>query len=232
MHMPSQRFRDFEDGETVPKMGYDVVIRRRHLGHLQMPTGSLVACDPIDALETEPFAADIEPGAYPVVMYAAELRDETLCAYTSLQVDDAQPIRWEVATVEDEELDPLDPDGNPGYPVESSLGSFMDARAAKVLMDYSHSLMPDDDDDYRRALRGRVHRRLESSDYAWANIDLACDAKVPQVDPGLNVIAFDSGYGPGIYTTYLGKDEDDNLTRVVTDFEVLEFSFNSFRFRC
>lgn len=230
MHMLLQRFRDFEDGETVPDMGYDVVIQRRYLGDLHMPTGSLVACDPMDGLETEPFEVSVDPGEYPAVLYAAELRDETLCAYATLQVGQKEPVRWELATVQDEELDPLSRDGNPGYPVDSSLGSFMDARAAKVLMDYTHSVMPDDD-DYRRALRGQVRRRWQKKGYAWANVDLACDAKISQVDPGLNIVAFDAGYGPGTYSTYLGWDNDDNLTRVVTDFEVLEFRFNSFRFR-
>ena len=229
MHMLLQRFRDFEDGETVPEMGFDIVIERRYLGELHMPTGSLVACDPVDGLETEPFETELQPGDYSVVIYGAQMRDETLCAYAALHVTDAEPERWELATVQDEELDPLADEGEPGYPVGSSLGSFMDARVAKVLMDYTHSVMPDDD-EFRRALRGSIHRRIDNVGFGWANIDLMSDAKVPQADSSMNMVAFESGYGPGTYSTYLGYDADDELCRVVTDFEVLDLRFNTLRF--
>jgi hypothetical protein len=38
---------------------------------------------------------------------------------------------------------------------------------------------------------------------------------------GANVMAFSSGLGDGIYGTYFGYDEDDDLVCAVTDFNVL-----------
>ena len=218
-------FRDFEHGETVSELGYDIVILRRNLGLLHMPTGELVACDPLNGIETSPFETTLEAGDYPVVLFVAELRDETVPAYAMLQIKESDPIRWERASIDEEDDDPLGSDDE-GYPVDSSLGCFMDGATAKALMDYSHSVMPEDN-EFRRALRGRVRRRLEHG-CGWANLDLKTEANVPQVPDGFNVVAFDAGYGPGIYSTYMGRDADDELTRIVTDFEVLEFRFNTF----
>jgi len=228
MSMRYEKFREFQDGETVAALGYDIVIERRNLGRLHMPTGELVACDPLNAIETEPFDTVLEPGGYQAVLFAAQLRDETLAAYAMLKVGDDPPIRWESASVGGAD-NPMDPYETGGYPVDSSLGCFMDAATAKALMDYSHTVM-EDDDEFRRALRGRVRRRLERG-YGWANVNLKHDAKVPQADEHLNVIAFDAGYGPGLYSTYLGWSDADELTRIVTDFEVLDFRFNSFPLR-
>jgi hypothetical protein len=232
MSMLFQRFHEFDNGETVAGLGYDIVIQRRHLGRLTMPTGELIACDPFYGLETEPFAQSLPTGDHPTILFAAELRDEIVPAYAMLQVSETEPVRWEAATIEESEGNPFDPHETGGYPVESNLGAFMDAASAKNLMDYTHAVM-DEEDEYRRALRGRVRRRLKNHEkgYGWANIDLKYDAKVPQAPEDLNIIAFDAGYGPGIYSTYIGYDEDDRPSRVVTDFEVLDFRFQSFRMR-
>lgn len=228
MSMQYEKFREFEDGETVAGLGYDIVIERRNLGRLHMPTGELVACDPLHDIESEPFDTALEPGAYQTVLFAADLRDEKLIAYAMLNIGEKPPIRWEAATVGGGGDNPFDPYETDGYPVDGSLGCFMDAETAKVLMDYSHSVM-EDDDEFRRVLRGRVRRRLERG-YGWANVNLKHDAKVPQAEGHHNVIAFDAGYGPGLYTTYIGWDEDDEISRIVTDFEVLDFRFNTFPF--
>lgn len=224
--MRFQRFRDFDDGETVTGLGYDIVIRRRNVGELNMPTGELIACDPLNGLETEPFETLVAPGSHPVVLFAAELRDEVRIAYAMIVVGNGEPVRWDLAKLPDEETILGDPHATVGYPVDSSLGSFMDAATAKALMDYSHSVMPDDD-DFRRSLRGRVRRRLKRG-YGWANVNLKHDAKLPETTGRLNVVAFDAGYGPGLYSTYFGWNEKDELTRIVTDFDVLDFEFHRF----
>ena len=215
-------FRSFEDGETVTGEGFDIVMERRRLGRLAMPTGALVACDPLFGLETEPFELPLEPAEYPVILFAAQLRDETLPAYAMLKVGDREPVDWEIATVLGETAEEANEDG--GYPVEEGLGAFMDAGTAKVLMDYTHAVMPDDD-DYRRALRRQIYRRGKET-YSWANVHLQRDANISRAPHALNVIAFDAGFGDGLYTTYVGRGEEGKVQQIVTDFEVLDFSFS------
>ncbi|MBE9105062.1 DUF4241 domain-containing protein [Nostoc cf. edaphicum LEGE 07299] len=45
----------------------------------------------------------------------------------------------------------------------------------------------------------------------WTNI---CIDKSTQ----LNIIAFSSGYGDGIYPTYFGYDTEDKIVNIVTEF--------------
>ena len=54
------------DGATITALGYEIVLRRRAVGTLELPTGRLVACDPLDHPDTEPFAYKVTPGSYPV----------------------------------------------------------------------------------------------------------------------------------------------------------------------
>jgi hypothetical protein len=222
-------FRDFEDGETLAALGYDIVLRRRTLGTLVLPSGSLIACDPLASLETEPFMMTFAPGSYPFSVILAELRDEIRVAYSVLKVGAKEPLRWEKALVSSvdrpsifDELDEF------GYSVESSVGCFVDADTATALLDYQQLVLADDN-EYERALHSRVRKRRRNG-FGWTNIDLKKDLKLP-VEDGRNLIAFETGYGPGVYSTYLGRDEDDAVVSVVTDFEVLDLRFPSFPFR-
>lgn len=223
--MISHLFRRFDDGDTVTALGYDIVMRRRNAGMLELPSGELVACDPLTFLETEPFNFQIEPGQYPVLLFIAELRDESRLAYAMLEVSRKKTVRWQQAHVQEDEkptiFDP--PDG--GYPVDSSVGCFMDAHTAGVLMNYSHTVM-DEDDEFPGALHGEM-RRQQRHGYSWANLNLRQSLGIHSAQT-LNIIAFDTGYGPGLYETWVGLDEEGRVTRVVSDFQVLDLHFRTF----
>ncbi len=225
--MLSQTFRRFDDGDTVTALGYDIVMRRRNVGKLAIPTGEIVACDPLKYLETEPFALELQPGNYPVMLIVAELRDDNRVAYAMLEVENREVVRWERAKLqEDESSNLLHFDA--GYPVDSSVGCFMDAQTASVLMDYAHQVMPEDD-EFKRAIHSGFNRHRQAG-YSWANVGLRSDLKIPGADD-LNIITFETGYGPGLYETWIGLDEDDEICRIVTDFDVLDLRFNTFRWR-
>lgn len=219
-------FRDFRDGETVAALGYDIVIRRRKIGDLAMTSGSLVACDPLAFLETEPFEQRIPRGQYPVVLLIATLRDESAIAYAIVEVGDREPVTWEEATVLGEDASVFGDGSDRGYPVDSSVACFMDGDTASALLDYTHAVRTEDD-EFRRSLLSQLKRRQKKG-YSWAEVGLRRDVKMAGAN-GHNVLAFEAGYGPGLYTTWLGFDEDRELTRVVTDFEVLDLRFNTFR---
>ncbi len=225
--MLSHTFRRFDDGDTVTALGYDIVIRRRSAGALDLPSAEIIACDPLKYLETEPFDIDIAPGQYPVVLIVAELRDDNRIAYAMIDISDHDAMRWKRANLqEDEQSNLLHFDA--GYPVDSSVGCFMDAQTASVLMDYTHAVMPEDD-EFDRSLRNELNRHRKWG-YSWANVHLRRDVKIPGAED-LNLVAFETGFGPGLYETWVGLDEDDKVCCVVTDFQVLDLRFNTFRFR-
>lgn len=227
--MLSHTFRRFDDGDTVAALGYDIVMRRRNAGILELPSGELVACDPLSFLETEPFDIQIDPGRYPVLLFVAELRDESRLAYAMLEVSREKTVRWQQAYVQEDDdnrrtlLDP--PDG--GYPVDSSVGCFMDAHTAGVLMNYTHTVM-DEDDEFPGALHGEMSRQSrQGKKISWANLDLR-QALGIHSGQTLNMIAFETGFGPGLYETWIGLDKEGRVTRVVSDFQVLDLHFRSF----
>jgi hypothetical protein len=224
--MRFQSFRDFEDGEFLGALGFDIVIHRRFLGELFLPSGHLVACDPLFALDTEAFSVSLPAGAYPMHLILAELRDELRVAYAVVDVQDGQAQRWEIA-----ELPPLpgsdvlDRFEEVGYAVDSTLGAFLDLETAMDLLNYQQIVLPDED-DFERNLWGQIRRRRRHG-VGFASLELRRDLKIPVQDQR-NLIAFDAGFGPGYYPTYFGFDGDGSLCRVVTDFDVLDLRFPSF----
>lgn len=223
-------FRDFEDGAAISALGYDIIVRRRSIGSLLLTSGKLVACDPLTSLDTEAFTQRFEPGSYPVYVFVAELRDEERAAYAMIRIAPGEAVRWEVGNVQepsDERRSLLD-SPEEGYSVDSSIGSFMDADTALALIDYKQIVMPEEN-ELERQVRAQVRKRRKRGP-GWASIELGSDLKLPYHDQR-NLIVFDTGYGPGVYPTYIGRDADDQIVSVVTDFHVLDFRFPSFSFR-
>ncbi len=224
--MRFRSFRDFEDGEIIGGLGFDIILHRRAIGELVLPSGRLLACDPIAALDTEPFSVQLEPGVYPTHLIIAELRDEKRCAYAVVDLLSSDVYRWELATL------PAPPDqtifdkrDEVGYTVDSSLGAFVDGETAADLLNYHQLVMPEDN-DFERHIWGRVNKRRRQG-VGWASLDLCRDLKLPCTDDR-NLLTFDAGFGNGYYETYIGYDSDDEITSVVTDFEVLDLRFPSF----
>ncbi len=227
--MKFRAFRQFEDGEMIDGLGYDIVVHRRSIGELALPSGKLVVCDAVHGLSADPLNLDIEPGHYPVHAIIAEMRDEKLIAYVSLSLGLEEARRWETATLpESSESTPWERRREePGFQVDSALAAVVDADTAASIMSYQQVVMPDDD-DYERHLWGRVHRRRAQS-VGWANIKLRADLQLP-ARASANLLAFDAGYGQGYYKSYAGYDAEGELASLVIDFEVLDFRFPTFAF--
>jgi hypothetical protein len=211
-------YQEFTDGATITALGYDIVLRRRSVGNLELPTGRLIACDPLDHPDSDPFAHRLPPGSYPVKLVVADMRDETHLAYAIIELGDQPARRWQLALAEGEEAPKKEGEGE-GYQVLSSVGCFMDAAVAQRLVNYWEVVTEEEDDELLRDLRGQL-RKQRKWGAGYANIGAA--------QLGANIIAFEAG--EGYFPTYLGFDEQGHLTRVVTDFQVLDLSFPSFAF--
>lgn len=214
-------YRDLEDGDLFEALGYDIVIQRRTLPAVCFPTGKLVACDPLTHPTTEPFDFELEPGNYPVRLIIAQLRDEARLAQAILEIHPEPAKRWEVATVPGEDTSLLSEDDH-GYSVVSSLACFMDVETAAHMIQYGELVLDDDDNEVEKQLKIQQRKALTRG---------LCFNKIAHPALGEGHIAlFSSGYGEGLYRTWIGRDADGKITRVVTDFEVLEMRFPSFSF--
>lgn len=200
----------FEDGREVASADFGrVVLRPRGAGELVLTTGRVVACDPLTAPETEPFTVALAPGTYPVSLALAHFEDGDRRVAGALLAAGAGPVvRWELALLPGDDPAELGEGEIYGYGVDSGTGCFMDAEAASLLS------AAEDDESLFDAIADALDSAYVET-WSWANVVL---------DPatGLNVAAFSTGFGDGLYATYAGYDADGRLAALATDFGLFE----------
>ena len=203
-----------DEGDLLQAAGFEIMLERRRVANLHLPTGRLVVCDPLISPESEPFAVDFPSGAFPVYVIMAKMRDETRPAYVVIEFDEQRPHRWEIGHLAGEESswggDRL------GAYVESNVLAFMDEQTASILMHLVH----EDDAEFEKTIRRAMRRNRRSG----AQVELA-DMRVDPMTNG-NVLAFDADLGT--YVTYFGYGPDETVTMAVLDFEVLDYQFTPF----
>lgn len=195
----------FEDSKFEEK----IVIQE--LGELNLPTGKIVACDPLVDPETPPFSKHVKAGKYPVTLYIHYIDDDKRVGFAKLGFSEKLPTRFEVAVNDEQKLEELEDGEFYGYGVDSGTGGFMDEETAKKL-----GQLMDESEDYGIA---ELDNMLEES-----YVDTYCVANFTIPDTDLNLAAFSSGYGDGLYPTYWGLDDDNNICCLITDFETVDYN--------
>jgi hypothetical protein len=197
-----------------------------YVGDLVLPSGKVVACDPL--LEPNPnsaFIQIIQPGKYRVVLSLAGFKSlqSRGIACAMLQVTQKVPIRYEVAF-----LDTNYSADYQNYSVDSGTGCFMDAEVARVLKQFREPNPGESiavafdrfENEYCQLIINEMQRNIAAAannDYLydgkgyWANLCI-------NENTGANVIAFASGDGDGGYVSYWGYDTDGEIACLVTDF--------------
>jgi hypothetical protein len=167
------------------------------IGELELPTGEIVACDPlITGLSRPAFSRKVKPGRYPVTL----LQAQGCIAAAVLRFGSGSPTRWELAT--------FVPDRPPVYKseflefiVDDAVASFMDKSVLTLMSDQEEL------DEYL-------------ADVA-CTIDRFCIDSPIEGNP-INVVMFDTGYGDGAYRSFWGLDATGEPLLLMADFEVLE----------
>ena len=103
--------------------GYDLTVEA--IGKLHLPTGRILACDPLVFAEDPPLERSVPPGDYPVAALVARKGKEELYAALRIVFASGAPARYE-------------PAGD--YGVDAGLGCFMDAATAPLFLP-----LPEDD---------------------------------------------------------------------------------------
>jgi len=175
----------------------DIQFVAKSAGELRVPTGKIVACDPLGFFEHEPFQSEAPPGIYPVTLYLARGGVDYRVAYAKIEFAAGQVQTWKRALRAGENEDAE------GYGVDLATGCFMDNAAAQVMLD-------------------RWGESGEFSDEISNNMNSEWAEYIFDQQTGLNIIYFSSGYGDGSYKSYWGFGADGHLLCLVTDFEVPE----------
>jgi hypothetical protein len=172
------------------------------VGTLLLPSGRIVACDPLVAQDRKPFVQSVPPGRYAVDLAIAKReRDGDECiVFGRILFTKMAPVVWVKALRQDEKVE-AGQDREPfGYPVSSNTGSFMDEETAGM---------------FRLATMGDVDRLLDD---LVANFKPTRNWLEHSLDEKHNVMLFSSGYGKGVYPSYFAIDEAGDVCLLVTVF--------------
>ncbi len=166
-----------------------------HAGDLVLPTGVIVACDPLCSLDrATPFTTTVPPGTYPVVI---GMRDGSV-AYARLDLAEGELSAWLPAMCPDEAT-PTNLRDTPGYPVDAGTGCFVDTSCTAAAEAAAPALLD----------------RLNAAGYNRNG-----HAMVPAGDG--NLIAFGTGQGDGFYASYWGVDALGTVLCLLTNFGLLD----------
>lgn len=195
------------------------VLECRFLGKLVLPSGFVVACDPLLGLhDALPFSKRMAPGEYPVSMVLAGRRNRRRNALIRLMFSDERAIQWELAAVPGQSGEPGTGAAQYyGFTAEAGIGCLCDAYSQKHYNRYLESFFRDHPDSniydtlFEEAFGRRDHIDAEGCSFNFY---------LPS-HPRLNVIMFNTGYGDGIYPAYWGLSKDGEVCSLVIDFMVL-----------
>ncbi|RWL40348.1 MAG: DUF4241 domain-containing protein [Mesorhizobium sp.] len=177
------------------------------IGELDLPTGEIIACDPLTTGTDWPaLSRKVKPGQYPVSLLEVQGR----VAAAVLRFRPGTPARWELATLPDQDASTLKGDEAFGYPVDVGLGSFMD-KMAMALMSEQRDKLEADQNYYDDVLA--VEFAPNQDRFVMHH---------PVAGNPLNVAMFWSGWGDGIYPSFWGLDAAGEPVVLMTDFGVLE----------
>ncbi|GLY48605.1 DUF4241 domain-containing protein [Lentzea sp. NBRC 102530] len=197
--------------------GEQQVITVEQVGELALPTGRLVAADPFVVWpeDAEPFTDEVEPGNYPVsvslVSYVdgdgvPDERQGYRVAAARVVIRDEPAYSWRPAVTAGEHVPMLPVMPEFGYDVKSSTGAFFDVVTATAL----DRLVSDDE-----------LGNCDLIDALGAVGGGRGPANVTDARSGLNVVAFSTGWGDGVYPTWVGRNTAGDPVAFVTDFFVV-----------
>jgi hypothetical protein len=188
----------------------------KKIGELNVPTGKIVVCDPLVEPESDPIVQEFPKGTFPVFLYYS--KDEDTIAFAELRFSDKPVDKWQMALVDDQDMDELEDNEIFGYSVDSSLGCFMDIEGQKVMLKHEMDLMEELGDKFTSYYDNYMDNLFFGPE---AENEYYCNVKPDSSNPN-NVIVFQSGLGEGFYASYIGFDKEGKVAKLVTDFNIVE----------
>ncbi|GAA4310578.1 DUF4241 domain-containing protein [Mucilaginibacter gynuensis] len=195
------------------------LIKLLEIGNLNVPTGKIVACDPLVTVNYTPFNKTVKPGIYPVKIYIAETKESgERYAIAKLEFSSKKADKWVLALQDGEDTAELkNPDDYFGFPVDAGLGGFFDYKAGLEYGKFTDQFQKEHPngniyEDYL-ASEFKKNAKKPNEEGDWINL------KIPNSD--LNITMFHSGYGDGSYPAYWGMTKNNEIVSLIIDFFVL-----------
>lgn len=204
---------DLESYFTSKKIG-NMEVDVLEIGNVNLPTGKIVACDPlVDLGYTKPFLQDAMQGSFPVkiaVVPSKKYGDRYACV--KVEFTKEKPVIYELAvTGEEMDMDSAEEGDIYGFPVDAGMGCVVDKATQDAFLKYFKMLEETQgadnpfDDLFEDLLAENASKypKYQMEDGDWVNWT------IPETD--LNIPIFQSGWGDGYYASYFGYDENKKL---------------------
>lgn len=204
---------DLESYFTEKKIG-EMEVDTLEIGEVNLPTGEILACDPLVELgEAETYLQKTPVGKFPVkicVVLSENYGDRYACV--KVEFNKNKPVVYELAvTGNEEEMDEAKEDEYYGFGVDAGMGCVADKKTQDEYVKYWKKLEEEEgtdnpyDDIFEELLEESFKKspKYQRDCGDWANFIIP--------DSDLNIPIFASGWGDGYYPCYFGYDEKGEL---------------------
>ena len=188
------------------------LIETFEVGKINLPTGRIVACDPLITNDMREFKIGFPAGEFPVLLHKE--RESNCVAYVEIVFKNHEVEEWVMATTDGQHFDDLKEDEIFGYPVESGMGCFMDLETQNLLSALESELFEKKGKDFLGIYEDFFHQHFYDENGA---IDQFAFLKPYENKQG-TIFAFETGYGEGFYACYIGFDEQKNPAKIIAEF--------------
>ncbi|RAJ10552.1 uncharacterized protein DUF4241 [Chitinophaga skermanii] len=179
------------------------------VGDLNIHDGKIIACDAFTFYGDDPFTDNFPKGKFPVELAIAKIsaNEDERTGFARIKFSNEAPVKWEFALIEGQDRSEVENGTMFGYGVDSGTGSFMDLSGHEA-----YTAAYDEDEKYYEKVVEQLDENFEDT-RSW----LLWQKK------NQNVAIFSTGWGDGIYQSYVGFDTNGNICRLVTDFGLLDW---------
>lgn len=182
------------------------------VGNIHLPSGRLVACDPLITNDMKEFKINFPEGDFPVLVHKE--RESNCIAYVEIVFNHSEVTDWKLATTEGQNIEELNKEEVFGYPVESGMGCFMDVTTQENLNHLENRLFHRKGADFMGIYEEFFHDHFFDENGA---IDQLAFLK-PDEEKAGNIFAFETGYGEGFYASYIGFNQENQPVKILTEF--------------
>lgn len=186
----------FLPGTTAKQATDTYTFTTVELGKLGVPTGKLLAADPIMMSAGAAFTQQFPIGEFPVQLALAHAGNNTGVGYARIVFSPDRVARWQLALLPGQKPLALKDSSFYCYPVDSGMGVFVDSLA---------------------------NQRFETGSANWNDTFIKKTSPIDYTGyihrfAGYSLATFRTGAGDGCYPTYIGFDAKGRVCRLLTDF--------------
>lgn len=185
---------------------FSIAFTTDFLGNLPVPSGRIVATDPVSMRATA-FTTAFPHGRFPVELAIARFNGDRRVAFARILFS-SQPVkRWELALTPGQKPLAIRDSTYYGFSVDAGTALFIDAEHIEPLG--------------KQLTTEAAYERLFVKSFELLPDNKAYRTGFLYAAQSDTLAAFETGWGDGSYATYVGFDSQNRPCRLLTDFQVI-----------